>query len=148
MATAVGAASSIFASPSPRRHPFPPQTYNPLAAAPKTLTLSAPRRLLCPLASSAPGPPPPPEETEKPDPVKLAFARAAAYKKDRDSPVPAPPPSPPPPTSQPQASGEGSGSKEAFARALQYKNGNGGQQGAASGGSGLLGGSPDFGESW
>ncbi|GJM88440.1 hypothetical protein PR202_ga04500 [Eleusine coracana subsp. coracana] len=129
MAAAAGAASSLLASPSPRRLPFP------LAAAPKTVALSAPRRLPCLLASSTPGPPPPPEETEKPDPIKLAFARAAAYKKERDSPAPAPPPP-----------AEGSGSKEAFARALEYKNGNGDRPGAASGDSGLLGGSPDFGQ--
>ncbi|TVU19176.1 hypothetical protein EJB05_35313, partial [Eragrostis curvula] len=145
-AAAAGAASSLLASPSPRRLPFP-LTRKPLAAGPKT----RPRRPPCPLASSAPGPPPPPEETGKPDPIKLAFARAAAYKKERESPAPAQPPTPPPPpspptTSRPRASAEGSGSKEAFARALEYKNGNGGRPGTAGGDSGLLGGSPDFGQ--
>ncbi|KAG0517879.1 hypothetical protein BDA96_09G127000 [Sorghum bicolor] len=150
MAAAAGAASSILSSAPPRRLPFPPtHTRKPLAAAaPKALTQ---KLLRLPPASSAPASPPPPEGAEKPDPVKLAFARAAAYKKERDSPSPAPPPAPPPqspPPSQPQASVVEPGSKEAFKRALEYRNGNGAGAGAAGGGgdSPLLGGSPDFGQ--
>uniref|UniRef100_K3Z7J5 Uncharacterized protein n=1 Tax=Setaria italica TaxID=4555 RepID=K3Z7J5_SETIT len=157
-AAAAGAASSIFSSTPPRRLPFPPApARKPLAAAaPKALTLSSQKllRLPCPPASCAPAPPPPPPEgTEKPDPIKLAFARAAAYKKERDSPSPSPappptptPPSPPSPPSQPQASAGESGSKEAFKRALEYRNGNGTGARAGGGEAPLLGGSPDFGQ--
>ncbi|OEL37851.1 hypothetical protein BAE44_0001130 [Dichanthelium oligosanthes] len=141
-AAVADAASSIFSSTPPRRLPFPPApARKPLAAAaPKALTLSSQKllRLPCPPASCAPAPPP--EGTEKPDPIKLAFARAAAYKKERDSPspspapppTPTPPPPPPPPPSQPQAAAGDSGSKEAFRRALEYRNGNG--TGARAGG--------------
>ncbi|CAD6333964.1 unnamed protein product [Miscanthus lutarioriparius] len=157
-AAAAGAASSILSSAPPRRLPFPPaHIRKPLAAAAaKALTLPPQKllRLPCPPAPSAPASPPPPEGAEKPDPVKLAFARAAAYKKERDSPSPAPapvpPPTPPPqspPPSLPQASVVEPGSKEAFKRALEYRNGNGAGAGAAGGGdSPLLGGSPDFGQ--
>ncbi|XP_062179817.1 uncharacterized protein LOC133884429 isoform X2 [Phragmites australis] len=142
------ATSSIFSSTPPRRLPFP-LARKPLAGpGPKALTLSSQKllRLPCPPASSAPSTPPPPpdpEGTEKPDPIKLAFARAAAYKKERDSPAPPPPP-PKPPT---EASVEGSGSKEAFKRALEYRNGNGEGEGVGGGGSALPGGSPVFGRS-
>ncbi|CAN6347051.1 unnamed protein product [Urochloa humidicola] len=158
MAAAAGAASPIFPSTPPRRLPFlPAPARKPLAAAaPKALTLPSQKllRLPCPPASCAPAPPsPPPEGTEKPDPIKLAFARAAAYKKERDSPIPspAPPPTPappPPPPSQPQASAGESSSKEAFKRALEYRNGNGTGTAARAGGgeAPLLGGSPDFGQ--
>lgn len=142
-AAAAGAASSFLPSTSPRLLPFPP-TRKPLAAAPKALTLTPkPLRLPDPLASSS-SPPPPPEEAEAKDPIKLAFARAAAYKKERDSPPPPPPtPPPPPPPPQPQPSAKGS-SKEAFARALDYNNGDGG---GLDGGSALFGASPSFGQS-
>ncbi|CAL4893295.1 unnamed protein product [Urochloa decumbens] len=153
-AAAAGAASSIFSSTPPRRLPFPPSpARKPLAAAaPKALTLPSQKllRLPCSPASCAPAPPPPPPEgAEKPDPIKLAFARAAAYKKERDSPSPspAPPPTPaPPPPSQPQASAGEPGSKEAFRRALEYRNGNGTGVRAGGGEAPLLGGSPDFGQ--
>ncbi|PWZ11914.1 hypothetical protein Zm00014a_014910 [Zea mays] len=153
-AAAAGAASSILSSTPPRRLTFPPaHIRKPLAAAaPKALNLSSQK--LPPLSSSATAsPPPPPDGDDKPDPIKLAFARAAAYKKGRDShspsPAPAPPPTPPPqspPPSQPQASVSDPGSKEAFKRALEYRNGNGAGAGAAGGDSPLLGGSPDFGQ--
>ncbi|AQK93183.1 protein ENL isoform X1 [Zea mays] len=155
-AAAAGAASSILSSTPPRRLTFPPaHIRKPLAAAaPKALNLSSQK--LPPLSSSATAsPPPPPDGDDKPDPIKLAFARAAAYKKGRDShspspsPAPAPPPTPPPqssPPSQPQASVSEPGSKEAFKRALEYRNGNGAGAGAAGGDSPLLGGSPDFGQ--
>ncbi|KAJ1262666.1 hypothetical protein BS78_09G126700 [Paspalum vaginatum] len=154
MAAAAGAASSIFSSTAPRRVPFPAApARNPLAAAgPKALALPPHRllRLPCPPASCAPAPPP--ERAETPDPVKLAFARAAAYKKERDSPSPAaaaaaaapPPTPPPPPPAQPQGAVGESGSKEAFKRALEYRNGNG--AGAGGGDSPVLGGSLDFGQ--
>lgn len=153
-AASAGAASPIFSSTPPRRLPFPPApapARKPLAAAaaPKALTLSSPKlfRLPCPPALCAPAPPP--EDAEKPDPIKLAFARAAAYKKERDSPRPAPPPppTPPPPAppTQPQASAVEPGSKEAFKRALEYRNGNGAGAGAGGGDSPVLGGSLDFG---
>ncbi|CAN6333271.1 unnamed protein product, partial [Urochloa humidicola] len=156
-AAASGAASPIFSSTPPRRLPFlPAPVRKPLAAAaPKALTLPSHKllRLPCPPASCAPAPPPPPPEgAEKPDPIKLAFARAAAYKKERDSPSPspAPPPTPAPPPppspSQPQASAGESGSKEAFKRALEYRNGNGTGARGAGGEAPLLGGSPDFGQ--
>nr|CAB3461650.1 unnamed protein product [Digitaria exilis] len=158
MAAAAGAASSIFSPTTPRRLPFAPTpapVRKPLAAAaPKALTVSSqkPQRLPCPPSSCAPAPPPsPPEGTEKPDPIKLAFARAAAYKKERDTPSPPPAPLPTPPTaptlpSQPQASAGESGSKEAFQRALEYRNGNGTGVRAGGGEAPLLGGSLDFGQ--
>ncbi|KAL5202752.1 hypothetical protein ABZP36_013704 [Zizania latifolia] len=131
------AASSLLPSTSPRRLPFPPARkphYAASVAAAKSPTLT-PRPLR--LASSSS--PPPPEEAEPKDPIKLAFARAAAYKKERDSPPPPPPP-------QPSAAKEeeSRSSKEAFARAVEYRNGNGGGLG---GDSALLGASPSFGQS-
>ncbi|KAG2627934.1 hypothetical protein PVAP13_3KG265884 [Panicum virgatum] len=147
-AAAAGAASSIFSSAPPRSLPFPPApapARKPLAAAaPKALALPSQKLLRLPCA-----PAPPPEGEEKPDPIKLAFARAAAYKKERDNPSPSPappPPPPPPPPSQPQASAGDVGSKEAFKRALEYRNVDG--TGARAGGieAPLLGGSPDFGQ--
>ncbi|PVH62464.1 hypothetical protein PAHAL_3G300800 [Panicum hallii] len=152
---AAGAASSIFSSTPPRSLPFPPApapapARKLLAAAALTLSSQKLLRQPCPPASCAPAPPP--ERGEKPDPIKLAFARAAAYKKERDSPSqsPAPPPTPtpppPPPPSQPQASAGDVGSKEAFKRALEYRNGNGTGSRAGGGEAPLLGGSPDFGQ--
>ncbi|RLM98264.1 atherin [Panicum miliaceum] len=154
-AAAAGAASSIFSSTPPRSLPFPPApapapARKLLAAAALTLSSQKLPRQPCPPASCAPAPPP--ERGEKPDPIKLAFARAAAYKKERDSPSPspAPPPTPtpppPPPPSQPQASAGDVGSKEAFKRALEYRNGNGTGSRAGGGEAPLLGGSPDFGQ--
>nr|BAJ90596.1 predicted protein [Hordeum vulgare subsp. vulgare] len=148
-AAAAGAASSLAPSTSQRRLPFRPiPTRQPLLPIPnKALTLSPKRpRLLHPIAASSPSPPPP-EDAEPTDPVKLAFARAAAYKKDRANPTPKPPPPPPPPSPPPPpqpSAKESVGSKEAFERALEYRNGNGGGLDA---GSALLNPSPPFGQS-
>ncbi|KAF2930540.1 uncharacterized protein [Oryza sativa Japonica Group] len=151
------AASSLLPSTttSPRRRlPFPP-TRKPHSAAaaaakPPTTLTTKPLRLARPLASSSssPPPPPPPEEAEPKDPIALAFARAAAYKKERDSPPPPPPPPTPAPPPQPPAATEedSRSSKESFARAVEYRNGNGGGLGSG-GGSPLLGASPRFGQS-